>query len=408
MSHIDVKIYRYRWVVLGVFFFTNVISNILWTTYPPVTTHAMQYYGVDEFLVILLSLIFLIVYIPITFLASWLTTKYDFKIGAGIGAILIGVFGFLRFIADNNYILALTFSIGIAIAQPFLLNTITKLSANWFPETERTTATGLSIIATAIGVALGMIITPMLVINFNFRIMLLIYGILALISSALFIIFAKNKPLTPPSPSSPSPNFANEKISMVKGFKLLFSNRNFIILVVMFSLAMGIFNMITTYIELIIIPRGFDSIFGGILGMLLLIGGIAGIFIFSFLSDKLNQRKFIMASSLTIAAVSLLVFSFSYDALLLMISITCFGFGLMGASPVALEYAVDATKPVPEENSNGILMIGGAIGGIILIISLENVKISGDYFPALIIQTILLIVSIILTLFLMEIKARES
>ena len=397
------QVYRYRWIVLLMFFLVNVISNILWTTYPPVTTHAMQFYGVDEFLVILLSLIFLVVFIPVTFLAAWLIDKYEFKIGASIGAVIMGVFGFLRFIADNNYILALTFSIGIAIAQPFLLNTITKLSANWFPETERTTATGISLIGTGLGVALGMVMTPIIVMNLNFRSMLLIYGILALISSTLFVIFAKNKPLTPPSP-----NFAIEKISMVKGFKLLFSNRNFIILVVIFSLAMGIFNMITTYIELIIIPRGFDSLFGGILGMLLLIGGIAGTLLFSFLSDKLNQRKFIMASSLTIAAVSLLVFSFSYDALLLMISITFFGFGLGGASPVVLEYAVDATKPVPEENSNGILMIGGAIGGIILIISLENVKISGDYFPALIIQTILLIVSIILTLFLMEIKARES
>ena len=98
---------------------------------------------------------FLIVYIPITFLASWLIDKYNFKVGAGFGAVLMGVFGFLRYIADNNYVLALIFSIGIAIAQPFLLNTITKLSANWFPNKERTTATGISLIATSIGIALG-------------------------------------------------------------------------------------------------------------------------------------------------------------------------------------------------------------------------------------------------------------
>jgi len=63
---------------------------------------------------------------------------------------------------------------------------------------------------------------------------------------------------------------------MFKGFKLLFSNRNFVILAVIFTLGMGTFNMITTYIELIVIPRGFDSIFAGILGMALLSGGIAG------------------------------------------------------------------------------------------------------------------------------------
>ena len=397
------QVYGYRWIVLLLFFLVNVISNILWTTYAPVTTHAMEFYGVDEFLVIFISLVFLIVYIPITFLATWLIDKYEFKIGASIGALLMGVFGFLRFIAGNNYILALIFSIGIAIAQPFLLNTITKLSANWFPETERTTATGISLIATGLGVALGMIMTPILVINLNFRSMLLIYGILALISSIIFVILVKSKPPTPPST-----NAAIDKIYMLKGFKLLFSNRNFVILTVIFTLGMGTFNMITTYIELIVIPRGFDSIFAGILGMALLSGGIAGTIIMSLLSDKLKHRKSIMILSMIIATVSLLVFSFSYNALLLIISIACFGFGLMGSGPVTLEYAVDVTKPVPEASSNGILMMGGAIGGIIFIVGLENVKFSGDYFPALIIQTVLLAICVVLTFFLEEFKVKEN
>jgi MFS family permease len=363
----------------------------------------MEFYGVDEFLVIFISLVFLMVYIPITFLATWLIDKYEFKIGASLGALFMGVFGFLRFIADDDYILALIFTIGIAIAQPFLLNTITKLSANWFPETERTTATGISLTAATLGVALGMVITPILVINLNFRTMLLIYGILALISSIIFVIFVKNEPPTPPSS-----NFVKEKIYMFKGFKLLFSNRNYIILFITFSLGMGIFNMITTYIELIVIPRGFDSIFAGILGMLLIIGGIFGTIIMSLISDKLKLRKGIMIFSLIIATVSLLIFSFSYNALLLLVSITCFGFGLMGSGPITLEYAVDATKPVPEASSNGILMMGGAIGGIILIIGLESVKVSGDYFPALIIQTILLVICVVLSFFLKEFKVTEE
>ena len=403
MSTQDLQVYGYRWIVLLLFFLVNVISNILWTTYAPVTTHAMEFYGVDEFLVIFISLVFLIVYIPITFLATWLIDKYEFKIGASIGALLMGVFGFLRFIAGNNYILALIFSIGIAIAQPFLLNTITKLSANWFPETERTTATGISLIATGLGVALGMIMTPILVITLNFGSMLLIYGILALISSIVFVILVKNKPPTPPSSNS-----AMDKIYMLKGFKLLFSNRNFVILTVIFTLGMGTFNMITTYIELIVIPRGFDSIFAGILGMALLSGGIAGTIIMSLLSDKLKHRKSIMILSMIIATVSLLVFSFSYNAILLIISLACFGFGLMGSGPVTLEYAVDVTKPVPEASSNGILMMGGAIGGIIFIVGLENVKFSGDYFPALIIQTVLLALCVVLTFFLEEFKVKKN
>lgn len=403
MSAHDLQTYGYRWIVLLLFFFVNVVSNMLWTTYAPITSLAMEFYGVDEFYIILISLMFLIVYIPITFLASWLIDKYNFRVGARFGAVLMGVFGFLRYIADDNYILALIFNIGIAIAQPFLLNTITKLSANWFPDKERTIATGISLIATSLGVALGMVATPLLVIGISFRSMLLFYGILALISSFLFIIFAKNKPPTPPST-----NLTTERVFMFEGLRMLFSNRNFMILAVIFFLSMGVFNMIMTYIELIVIPRGYDSIFAGILGMLLILGGITGTIIMAVLSDILNKRKIFIIISLFIATISLLVFSFTSDEILLLTSGFFFGFGLMGAGPLALEYAVDATKPVPEASSNGILMMVGSLGGIVLIISLENAKFSGDYFPALIIQTVLLAFCFVLAFFAKEFKVRED
>ena len=403
MSNQVVQIYSYRWIVLLLFFFTNIISQILWVSFIPVTSLAMKFYGVDEFSIILLSLIFLIVYIPVTFIAAWLIDKFDFKIGASIGSLFMGVFGFLRYFADNNYIFVLIFQIGIAIAQPFLLNTITKLSANWFSETERTTATGISLIATFIGIALGMFITPFIVIFISFRSMLLIYGILALIFGFLFVVFAKNKPPTPPSKE-----LIIDKVFIFQGFRELFSNRNFLILVIVFFLGMGVFNMITTYIELIVIPRGFNSIFAGVLGMLLIIGGILGTIVMAVLSDKLNKRRDIMICSLIIAAISLLIFSISYNEFYLMMSSFWFGFGLMGATPIALEYAVDATKPVPEASSNGILMMIGNLGGIVLIIGLEQVKISGDYLPALILQTIILAFCVFLAFFIEEFKVRED
>lgn len=403
MSNQVVQIYSYRWIVLFLFFLTNIISQILWVSFIPVTSLAMKFYGVDEFSIILLSLIFLIVYIPVTFIAAWLIDKFDFKIGASIGSLFMGVFGFLRYFADNNYIFVLIFQIGIAIAQPFLLNTITKLSANWFSETERTTATGISLIATFIGIALGMFITPFIVIFISFRSMLLIYGILALIFGFLFVVFAKNKPPTPPSKE-----LIIDKVFIFQGFRELFSNRNFLILVIVFFLGMGVFNMITTYIELIVIPRGFNSIFAGVLGMLLIIGGILGTIVMAVLSDKLNKRRDIMICSLIIAAISLLIFSISYNEFYLMMSSFWFGFGLMGATPIALEYAVDATKPVPEASSNGILMMIGNLGGIVLIIGLEQVKISGDYLPALILQTIILAFCVFLAFFIEEFKVRED
>ncbi|MFX1453400.1 MAG: MFS transporter, partial [Promethearchaeota archaeon] len=136
----EIKVYGFRWIVLLLFIFANITIQILWISFASVTSYATVYYDVEEIMIFLLSAIFMIVYIPVTFLSAWLIDKYDFKKGAGIGAVLQGIFGFLRVIAGPNFLLVFIFQLGIAIGQPFLLNSITKLSANWFPESERTTA----------------------------------------------------------------------------------------------------------------------------------------------------------------------------------------------------------------------------------------------------------------------------
>ena len=194
----EVKVYRYRWIELILFMIVNIIIQILWISFATVTNAAELFYNVDEMSIYLLSMVFMIVYIPITFLASWILEKYDFKFGTVIGALFTGIFGFLRIFTAANYILVLIFQIGIAIGQPFLLNSITKLSANWFAKDERTTAAGIALMAVFFGTALGLFITPMIVGGINlleilnnlthFQTMLIFYGLLSLISCIIYRI----------------------------------------------------------------------------------------------------------------------------------------------------------------------------------------------------------------------------
>ena len=406
MSEEKIQVYGYRWIVLLLFMLVNITVQILWITFAAVTTPAQAYFGgVDEINIFLLSAIYMIIYIPDTFLASWLIDKYDFKIGCGIGAVLTGIFGFLRFFAGPDYTLMLIFTIGIAIGQPFIMNSITKLSGNWFPETERTTATGLGTLSMFVGILLGVLLTPFLIIGNNLSPMLLIYGITSLVIGALFIIFVKSRPLTPPT-SEP----INEKVLMSEGLKKLFTNKSFLVLVLLYFLGLGIFNMITTYIQVIITPKNpilYDETFAGIVGGIMLLGGIFGAIILSYLSDKFRRKVVLMIISLTIAAISLYIFAFGKDQVSLLLTAFFFGFGLLGAAPVALEYAVDITKPVPEASSNGILMMVGQIGGIVFILGLADLKFpppSNDYLPALLLEAILITIALIFSFFLKRVK----
>ena len=118
----------------------------------------------------------------------------------GIGALLMGIFGLIRGLAGADYTLVLWSTIGIAVAQPFLLNAWTTVPAKWFPVEFRATAVGLVTLATLIGTALGMVLTPVLIESMSIPSVQLLYGGIAAFSSVLFLIFARETPPTPPCP----------------------------------------------------------------------------------------------------------------------------------------------------------------------------------------------------------------
>jgi len=399
----EIKVYGYRWIVLMLFMLANIMVQILWISFATVTSVAANFYNVDEFSIYLLSMSFMIIYIPVTFLSAWLIDKYDFKLGTSIGVLFIIIFGFLRVFTFKIYPIVLISQLGVAVGQPFLLNSVTKLSANWFPDNERTTATGISLISVFIGVALGLFVTPYIVNLFTFQGMLNIYGISSLIIGIFYIVFIRNRPPTPPSKEQ-----ITEKVFVFEGFKKLFTDLNFWILIIAFLVGLGIFNTVLTIIEGIVMPRlpGItDTTYAGNFGLIILIGGIIGCFVISVLSDKYKKRKILLIISIAIAAIALLGITFVTNYTLLCVLGFIFGFGLVSASPVGLEYAAEATKPVSEATSNGILMMVGQIGGILLIVGISDLKLpSGDYFPALLLQSILLIIVLILLIFLKKEK----
>jgi len=400
MTGENLQVYGYRWILLFIFMLGNLSLQILWISYATVTLEAALYYNVNEFEILFLSTIFMITYIPVSFVATWFINKFGFRMGVGLGAIINGVFGFLRALAGPNYLLVLLLQIMISISQPFFLNSVSLLSANWFPESERTKATGLSIISQLLGIALGMVLTPILVVFYSFEAMLLIYGLYGLIIGIVFVILARDNP---PTPSSIKVLKEDDKVK--GGLKLLFSNKQFLILMIVFFVGLGAFNMVTTYIELIVAPRGLTSIEAGNLGGILLLGGIIGAQVLSILADKLRKRVLLIKISLAITVASFFLLSFANTTTMLNVSGFLLGFGLLSVGPVLIEHAVDITAPVPEASSNGLLMVIGSISGIIFIVAFEKLTTpSGDYLPALIVLSILSLVAFLLSFFLSDEK----
>ena len=127
------KVYGYRWVVLLAFMLVVAINQFLWITFAPITTDAAHFYGVSALSIGLLSMCFMIVFVIVSIPASWVIDTYGIRVAVGIGAVLTGIFGFLRGLVPHSYSVVLFSQIMIAVGQPFILNAITTVAARWFP-----------------------------------------------------------------------------------------------------------------------------------------------------------------------------------------------------------------------------------------------------------------------------------
>lgn len=370
------RVYRYRWVVLLAFMLINLTIQILWISFASVTGPAAAFYGVTDQQIGFLSMIFMLVYIPLSIPASWVIDTYGIRIGVGAGAILLGVFGLLRGLYAANYLMVVIFTIGIAMAQPFLLNAQTKVAARWFAIDERATAAGLAVVANFIGTGIGLAATPFLLENYNLDRTQLIYGAAAALSALLFLLLIRERPATPPCPAG-----HDERALMFDGLKQMLRQGDFWKMIFVFFVGLGIFNGIATWIENIVRPRGFTVVQAGLLGGLLLAGGIAGAIVIPALSDRYLKRKPFILLGMICAVPGLVGITFAPSYALMILSVLVLGFFMMGLGPIGYQYAAELTYPAPEGTSNGLLVLAGQVS-VIFIYGMEALKSADGSFTA--------------------------
>jgi len=371
--------------------FINLTIQILWISYAPITGLAATFYGVTDLKIGLLAMVYMMAFIPLSLPVSWAIDTYGFRLTVSIGALLMGVFGILRGLAGADYSLVLISTIGIAIAQPFLLNAWTKVPAQWFSIEERATAVGMVTLSNLVGTALGMILPPMLIEKMTIPQSQLIYGGVAAFSAVLFLILAREKPATPPCPPG-----MEVRALMLDGLKHAIKIKEFWIYLAVSFIGMGIFNGVTTWVENIVRPRGFTPSDAGTLGALMLAGGVVGAVLIPPFSDKQHKRQKFILIGFLLAIPGLIGLTFAQTAWLLYISAFSMGFFLVSANPIGMQYAAEITHPTPEGTSNGLIQLFGQ-ASVVFVYIMEALKAKdGAFTPALLLASGLLLLNVLL------------
>lgn len=361
---------RYRWVVLGAFASLNLVLQLHWVALAPVTREAAAYYHVSPLAIAMQSMMFMLVYIVVGLPASYIIDTYGTRVGVGIGAVLVGVFGAVKGLYASQYAVVTACQVGLAVAQPFVLNAATRVSAQWFPAHERATATGLSILAQYVGIIVAMALTPPLAHAKGVNGMLQVYGYAAMAAACIFLPVFRERPVHAALEQY-------ERFDVAKGLRHIAGQRQMLMVLVLFFIGLGVFNAVTTWIEEILGPRGFSAEQAGIAGATMMIGGIVGASVLPPLSDRLRKRVPFLIALTTFAVPGLVGLTFAPTYPLLLTSSFLLGFASMSAGPIGFQYGAEISRPAPESTSQGLLMVAGQISGAIFIFGMDAFRADG-------------------------------
>ncbi|XP_063770686.1 solute carrier family 49 member A3 [Pseudophryne corroboree] len=375
------QVYRRRWFYLAVVCLINSSNAMLWISFAPVANLTASYFNCSLDTVNYLALVYVIVSIPIGFVASWLLDTLGLRYAVIIsswlnmlGSIVRGASAIELLNTGNSKLYYLFVGQCIcAVAQPLVLFVPAKLAAVWFPEHQRATANMIASMSNPFGIFLANILSPVIVSKAE-QIPILhgVYGIPAVLACTLATAgFTKRAPPTPPSASAH--NSTSEPF--FSGLKQLMKNKAYIVLMICFGTGLGVFTAFSTFLEQILCFKDYSNFISGLCGALFILFGAVGALLCGLYVDRTKKFTEVVKISFVMSALTITVFAvvsnLRNQTVLLVIICSLLGFFGFANYPIAMELAVECSYPVGEGSSTGLAFISGQVQGLIFMMLLQ-------------------------------------
>jgi len=380
----EIKTFKRRWLMLALFCLASMTNAILWISFSPINTNTQNFYNINSTKVNALSLVFMIAYLPFSFASNFWYKRFGVRNRFLLANGLNLVSGFIRYASTfpsvaNYSVLLVGQSVG-AVAQPFLTNAPALIAALWFPVQDRDIATVIAALFNPVGIAIGSILPSFFLVgeagptqSVDMSMLLLIEFILtALVLVVVFFLF-KEKPPLPPSVSES--NKQGSKKPVLEQLRLLFSNKNFVILLVCFGFGLGFFNALTTLVEQLMKTSFYSADDASLFSGALIGAGLVSAIFIGLILDRTQLYNPILKGGFVVGGLASIGFLIcirpdNLGALTAM-------FAVMGATiipmlPVTFECAVECTYPISEDISSGVLMSAGQLLGIVFIVVMDK------------------------------------
>lgn len=348
-----------RWVVLAGYGLLAACTQLLWLSYAFIAVQSHRAMGVSVGDIGDLAAIFPLMYVILALpFGRWLDVRFEQALA--VGAVLTGVGGLLRLVSPASFGWALAGQFVIAVAQPLVLNSITKVAARYFPERERTAAISIGSVSLYVGILAAALSGAPLFDAGGLRLLLWVQGAAGVIAM-VWVLLALRTP----------PEFrGNPAVAVSLGW--LKRDRFMWVLGGMLFIGMGIFNAVATWLDAILGHFGLGSA-SGYLFAILTVAGIVGAAILPGAAAKRDRRRAMLQITVIVTAVVFLAIALWHVDVFIAVAVAIEGFVLLAALPVALDWSELHSGPERAGAAVGFLLLAGNLGGVVLLLIVQIV-----------------------------------
>jgi MFS family permease len=341
------KLYRYRWVMVGIFWFLIFAYGANWFALSPMLKTFEADFGIASWEShLLISLIGMFV-IFFAWPAGSLIDKKGPKISITIGAVFMAIgFGIRPWMLDS-FTMLMGSSIIAGIGLAWILVAMAPQILRWFPHTHAGLPVGIAASGLFIGFGTGSLVVPLIAPNAtvpeDYYMSFLLFGIIAVIAFFIWVVVAKDHPETPPEE-----RIQVEKMKFAEGMRQALTSKNAYVYPLIGFLIVGITLVISAFLHQLY--PGKD---GGYIAGLLLYGCAIGAFFAPFVMKKIGLKKVTLSVIIGAILFWIIIFYLNIysDATWLLIVPVAFLFGVcfQASWPLAL-YCQETETGVSEAN----------------------------------------------------------
>lgn len=393
-----------RYIILLLFCLNAGNKSFQWIQVAASTKKATILYEVDNYVINITSVIFMVAFIFLSWPACYLIESFGLRkavLAASFGTACGSIVKCYSCHSEGIWLLMLG-QVLVSLSEQLIFSVPSRLASVWFPDHQVSSAVALSILGQNIGVAFGFVIPQWYLneaetrdeIGNGFYQMFLVTSVFSIAAYVLdYILFDEEPKFAPGSARlrqrevelaiKSANKHLNENVGAVRGvfkniatlfrqIRNLLANRNLVLLSISYGINVAFGYTISTLLNQMLEPIWPDNdLVVGNTGFLIIVSGSFGSPIWGRILDKWRIYKSI--NLLLTFGTILSLFLFAYTMICLKsivgiyISAAFLGFFSTGFIVAGLELAVELTYPEPELVTSSIMNVMPQIFGTIFV-----------------------------------------